>query len=509
MSNRRKFIKDLSLSSAAIAIGVNNKNKALPFDFSETNNGPYMATGIKIGEVNETSAIVWARLTKYAKRVSDEAPEPTILYKNDQTGIFEHKGDKEARPDREPKVVYPNGIGIHEIAGAVPAAGGEVRVRWKAENSNSWQQSPWQAVNEGRDAVCQFTLNNLCPANKYEVKVEGRVSGNNSIVSTFNGTFKTAPVKTDQAGIKFMAVTCQSYHDRDYGSKGFKIYEHMLRQQPDFFVHTGDIIYYDQQAKNLDLARWHWQRMYSFPTFMEFHKQVPGYFMKDDHDTWMNDCYPDLKTRFMGDFTFKDGQQLFLDQVPMGEKTYRTYRWGKDLQIWMVEGRDFRSPNNMPDGPDKTIWGKEQIEWFKKTVEGSDATFKILISPTPVIGPDRPQKKDNLSNQVFYHEGEMLRKYIKQQPNMHVITGDRHWQYASRDPETGVLEFSCGPASNEHASGWEKGYVAIEELYMQVIGGYLEVQVKRKGSQPVIIFSHHDVDGNVVFQYEQYASGQY
>ena len=44
----------------------------------------------------------------------------------------------------------------------------------------------------------------------------------------------------------------------------------------------------------------------------------------------------------------------------MGEQTYRTFRWGKDLQIWLVEGRDFRSPNNMPDGPDKTIWGAEQ-----------------------------------------------------------------------------------------------------------------------------------------------------
>ena len=509
MSNRRKFIKDFSLSSAAIAISINNKSKVLSCDFFENKKGPFLATGIKIGEVSSTDAIIWARLTKNTDRVSDDAPEPTILYKNDQTGIFERKSGKQARPDREPKVIYPDGFDINTIAGAVPPATGEARVSWKAENTNTWQKSSWLPVDVNRDAVCQFCLKNLSPAKKYEVKVEGRSTSNNIIASTINATFKTAPVKSEQAGIRFMVATCQAYHDRDYGSKGFKIYEHILNEHPDFFVHTGDIVYYDQQAKNLDLARWHWQRMYSFPTLMEFHKLVPGYFMKDDHDTWMNDCYPELKTRFMGDFTFKDGQQLFLDQVPMGEKTYRTYRWGKDLQIWMVEGRDFRSPNNMPDGPDKTIWGKEQIEWFKETVQDSDATFRVLISPTPVIGPDRPQKKDNLSNKVFYHEGEMLRKFIQKQANMHVITGDRHWQYASRDPETGVLEFSCGPASNEHAGGWKKGDVRMEELYMQVIGGYLEVEVKRKANQPIIIFSHHDVNGNVVFQFEQYASGQY
>ena len=39
----------------------------------------------------------------------------------------------------------------------------------------------------------------------------------------------------------------------------------------------------------------------------------------------------------------------------MGERTYRTFRWGRGLQIWLVESRDFRSANTMKDGPDKTI----------------------------------------------------------------------------------------------------------------------------------------------------------
>src|SRR5665647_3169476 len=125
MSNRRKFIKDLSLSSAAIAIGVNNKNKILPFDFLKNTNGPFMATGIKIGEVSSTAAIIWTRLTKSPVRVSDDAPQPTILYKNPTTGEFEHKEGKETRPNREPKIIYPRGIDVNTIAGAVPATAGE------------------------------------------------------------------------------------------------------------------------------------------------------------------------------------------------------------------------------------------------------------------------------------------------------------------------------------------------------------------------------------------------
>jgi phosphodiesterase/alkaline phosphatase D-like protein len=89
----------------------------------------------------------------------------------------------------------------------------------------------------------------------------------------------------------------------------------------------------------------------------------------------------------------------------------------------MVEGRDFRSPNTMPDGPDKTIWGAEQKAWFKRTVEASDAAFRVLISPTPVIGPDRERKNDNHANEGFTHEGNELRQFIAEQKNMVVVTG--------------------------------------------------------------------------------------
>src|SRR5674476_522038 len=124
MSNRRKFIKDLSLSSAAIAIGVNNKNKILPFDFLKNTNGPFMATGIKIGEISSNAAIIWTRLTKSSIRVSDDAPQSIIFDKNPKTREFEHKGYKESRPNREPKVIYPEGIDVNTIAGAVPATAG-------------------------------------------------------------------------------------------------------------------------------------------------------------------------------------------------------------------------------------------------------------------------------------------------------------------------------------------------------------------------------------------------
>jgi alkaline phosphatase D len=164
----------------------------------------------------------------------------------------------------------------------------------------------------------------------------------------------------------------------------------------------------------------------------------------------------------------------------------------------MVEGRDFRSVNSDPDGPDKTIWGEEQKAWFKRTVQESDATFRVLISPTPLVGPDRTNKNDNHSNKGFTHEGNELRAFIAAQKNMAVVCGDRHWQYVSVHPGTGVREYSCGPVSNKHAGGWKRDdYVESHHRYLNVIGGFLSAAVQRIDGKPTLTFRHHAVDGSV------------
>ena len=47
---------------------------------------PHMATGFKIGEVTDSEAIVWVRLTENEKRVDYGAPLPEISYTLASTG---------------------------------------------------------------------------------------------------------------------------------------------------------------------------------------------------------------------------------------------------------------------------------------------------------------------------------------------------------------------------------------------------------------------------------------
>jgi alkaline phosphatase D len=173
---------------------------------------------------------------------------------------------------------------------------------------------------------------------------------------------------------------------------------------------------------------------------------------------------------------------------------------GKGLQIWLVEGRDFRSANNAPDGPEKTIWGREQLEWLKRSVLASDADFRVLVSPTPIVGPDRGNKADNHANAAFAHEGGDFRRWTQDNKldNFFVCCGDRHWQYHSVDPVTKLQEFSCGPASDKHAGG-SPGKDAEYHQFHRMKGGFLTVSVLQERGQPTIAFNLHDVHGDVVY----------
>ena len=455
---------------------------------------PFMATGLKICEVTSSEAIVWTRLSREAQRASEYNPKPDVFYVNPKTGgLVPRRG----RPSWTPIVKWPAGYDIDTIEGAVPGIDGEVRVSHRVQGSEeAWSKSEWQAVEADRDYTRQIRLSGLAAGTAYDLRVESRREG--IAGQMLAGSFMTAPGKESVQKVVFTVVTGQGNNGMD-SPRGFRIYRQMRKLNPNFFVNTGDILYYDSLAKTLPLARWHWQRVFSLRSQFDFHREVPSYFIKDDHDTLMNDCWPGQVTKFMGEFTFEQGLAVFREQVGMGDRTWRTVRWGKDLQIWMVEGRDYRSPNRDPDGPEKTIWGQEQKDWFFETVEVSDATFRILMSPTPVVGPDRDRKSDNHANATFKTEGDEVREFIASQENMVVVCGDRHWQYVSIDDETGVREYSTGPASDGHSGGWEQNDVRPEHQYLNVVGGFLAGEVARVDGKATVTFRHYSVDGKALY----------
>ncbi|MEZ5354593.1 MAG: alkaline phosphatase D family protein [Bryobacteraceae bacterium] len=441
--------------------------------------GTHQASGVKVGEVTAESAVIWTRRTKEAIRRA--------------SGAMPLANTTKAR-------VLPLGTDPGTLEGSCPGDAGEVRVLVRTAGGKRIHESKWTAVGPDADFSHAFEVAKLQPSTAYAYTVETRASG--KIDGSLTGTFRTAPARDARETVEFAMLSCQKYSQRD-GAHGFHLYDSIRKQSPQFLLSVGDNVYYDSddpKVNHVSIARHHWHRMYSLPSIAGCLQSAPGYWLKDDHDSYSDDCYPGYVNETMRPFSFEQGLEIFPEQVPFGAKPYRRFTWGGAVEIFLLEGRDYRSPNPSPDGEGKSIWGAEQKRWLMDGVAGSKAQWKIIVSPTPLVGPDRKSKHDNHSNDVFAHEGREFRQWLRD--NTHGDTfwlnGDRHWQYHSVDPETGTQEFGCGAASDSHASGTPGEDPRLHRFH-RVKGGYLWVSARNAGGKAMLTVEHRDVHGARVY----------
>jgi len=433
----------------------------------------YFTNGFRVSELTPNEALIWTRLCGQQK------PNPVVHERKPK--VFRHP------------LNFDEDMPVDDMDGAVRGAEGYVRVI--VETSESTETSEWYSAEEKEDYTVHIPLTGLTLDTEYTVRLEGKAKQSDEVSASLNGRFRTPPADTSVAPVTFTSSTCQYFWSYDDSVAGFKTYQSMVEMAPDFFVQTGDYVYYDKpgpSATTLEKARHKWHAINGWPSLVNFFRQTPTYFIKDDHDLLSNDSH--AQTADYGELSYPEGLVIWNENVPMKELPYRTVRWGKDLQVWLLEGREYRSANQAPDGPGKTILGQQQKYWLTQTLDSSDATFKVVISATPVVGPDRKNKTDNHANAAFQTEGEWLRDLLSQYNNTFAINGDRHWQYVSQDSVTQLIEFGSGPVSDSHVQGWNAGQQP-QHRYLNLIGGFLGVAVKREEGQPQITFTHYSVDG--------------
>jgi alkaline phosphatase D len=458
--------------------------------------GPFFGNGFHNGWADQNSIVLWTRLTAQPE-MNRQGPD---FIKPAAAKL--RRLDKDANPDSIYAAQIPSGFKLDQMEGACPGMDGEVKlVFYPVRKPDDRKEIAWTKVDASKNFTLQWKLTSLSPGTKYVVELEARRDKGSAVTASLSGSFRTPPSPDSINALNFCIVTCHDYPRRDDSINGHKIYKSMLEPYPDFLVHTGDIEYYDKPgpfALTEELMRFKWDRIFALPYQRDFYRQVTTYFMKDDHDVLRDDAFPGLK---YGTVSWERGLDIFdKEQFPSNDLPYKTIRWGKDLQIWITEGRNFRSKNTDPDGPGKTIWGKEQKEWLFRTLKESDATFKLLISPDPILGPDRDKKSDNYSNRVFKYEGDEIRAFLKQFDNVIICNGDRHWQYVTNIPGTTLWEFSTGAGSDAHAEGWPQADLRPEHRILRVKGGYLRGNVFRTDDSVTIKLMHCDVDGNVVHE---------
>jgi len=248
------------------------------------------------------------------------------------------------------------------------------------------------------------------------------------------GRFKTAPDARGRGDrrrdVRFLwgGDTAGQGWGIDLAFGGMKIYEAMRRTQPDFFIHSGDTIYADgplvERPVTPDGSLWINAFLNEVPeklkvaeTLQEFHRnylynlydanvrrfaaEVPQIWQWDDHEVTNN--WSDSKD-LSGDARYTEkrvqtlvarGTKAFLDYAPMrwnaqeeSQRIYRHIPYGTDLDVFVIDMRSYRGPNTanlQPDqGPETRFVGHEQIQWLKRKLDASRATWKVIAADMPI-----------------------------------------------------------------------------------------------------------------------------
>ena len=257
-------------------------------------------------------------------------------------------------------------------------------------------------VHAGDDLTGKLALTGLTPATRYAVRVsQGEARA--------EAEFVTAPSPDAPARVAFL-------WSGDLGGGGYcrpleggyRIFRPMLERRADFFLFVGDTIYADvpcdrpgvvagAEFRARTLAQYRARHRYNREDapLSALLRGTSVYAIWDDHE---------VRNDFAGttDPLMPVGRQAFLDYWPVASgsddptRLYRSVRWGRLLEVFILDTRQYRSDNAELDGPGKTMLGAAQRQWLVDGVTASTALWKVVVTSVPLAVPTgRPERRDS------------------------------------------------------------------------------------------------------------------
>ena len=249
------------------------------------------------------------------------------------------------------------------------------------------------------------------------------------------GSFRTAPAPTAAADVTFAIsgdADATSGPNGKPAYNGFQVYARMAAERNDFNINLGDTIYSDSEVGGAKVARtvrekWaKYRQNLTLAPLRTLRAAAGSYSHWDDHE-FVND----FSRAEHGSAIYGAGAQAFTDYSPVrigADGLYRTFRWGRHLELFFLDERSFRSgkasagglcnvagaPDLAPtappavrqaftllvptlaqpvpvtcvekiNDPTRTMLGARQLARFLRDVRRSTATFKVIVNETPIM----------------------------------------------------------------------------------------------------------------------------
>lgn len=213
--------------------------------------------------------------------------------------------------------------------------------------------------------------------------------------------------------------------------------------EPDVFLSIGDFPYTDDGpdvAVTVDAYRQRHLLLRTAASVRPLWECCALASIYDDHE-FRNDW--DAHFVAMEGDRYAAAMQVWDEFFPLrntvGDRRYRSFRWGANLEVFVLDCRRFRSSDADPDGPGKTMLGATQLAWFLGAIKASAAAFKLVLTSIPL---DFGNGDDHWAS--FAHERDYLFGQLLGIGGVLFVSGDQHWFAAHRHAH-GIREIQCGP----------------------------------------------------------------
>ena len=264
---------------------------------------------------------------------------------------------------------------------------------WKQGKPETARLSEPVQTSEAGDLIARFKLSGLEFGTKYdyEVYLDGL-----RVARPYAMTFQTQPMwryRTDPPTLRVAMGSCSYINDTPYDrpgkpyGEGYDIFTAIAAQKPDLMLWLGDNVYYREADWLSESAmRYRYAHTRELPELQPLLASVHQYATWDDHDYGPNNSDRTFRLRDAALRVFKDYWANAAYGTAETPGVFGRFEWG-DVEFFLLDDRYHRSPNDMPSGPDKVMFGEAQLRWLMESLRSSRATFKIVVGGNQMLNP--------------------------------------------------------------------------------------------------------------------------
>lgn len=302
---------------------------------------------------------------------------------------------------------------------------------WPVSQIHKSQWSNTIKTEKNNSYTAKLVIDKVTPSTSYKYEL---YINNKKIVFDYDLTFKTQELwrwRKDPPAFKFAFGSCTYINDPEFDRPGkpygsnYQIFESIRKKQPDFMLWGGDNLYLRQDEWNSKTGFNHrYTKDRSLPELQALLASTSNYAILDDHDFGANDSDGSFWNKNMSLEFFENfwGNPSFGVGNIKGAISF--FSWN-DADFFLLDNRYHRNSDKLKSD-NKTILGKEQLDWLKNALASSNANFKFIAIGGQVLNTTK--NHENYINNGFENERSEILTFIQNQNIKGVIflTGDRH-----------------------------------------------------------------------------------